>query len=290
MKFSLKKFQIDISVTRIANIHYFEFTKQYHTYEDSHHFRELVYVDSGSIMVNAEGYQGTLLQKQLIIHKSDEMHSLSCIGDEAPNVIIIGFECSCEKLDCFSQAPVQLSDDLIKLLTGIIKEGRTVFLPPYDLPNLRNMKKRKSFPFGADQLIKLKLENLLIELVRSKESLYFSQDNEHLDMKAEEICTYITNNFSERITLNELCFIFSTNKSTLCKSFKDSYGDTIINYINKLRIKEAKRLMRKGELNLTQISEAVGFSSIHYFCNVFKSIEGKSPTKYIDTIKAKLDS
>ena len=141
MEFKLKRFVTSVNVTRIANIHYFEFTKKYHTFKDSHPFRELVYVDNGSIHVEAEGYSGKLLKNQLITHRENEIHSLTCSDDNAPNVIIIGFECKAKCLDAFSVSPATLSHEEQRLLTNIVREGRAVFLPPYDVPNVKNMKK-----------------------------------------------------------------------------------------------------------------------------------------------------
>ena len=106
MKYKLKKFEKAIEVTRIANIHYFEFTKQYHTFEDHHDFRELIYVDSGLINVESENYSGVLNKNSLIIHKAGEIHSLTCFNENAPNVIIIGFECKAPELDMFSTKPL----------------------------------------------------------------------------------------------------------------------------------------------------------------------------------------
>lgn len=288
-EFKLKEFNIDLSVTRMANIHYFEFTNKYSTFKDRHPFKELIFVDSGSITVEAEGYSGALGTKELLIHKENEEHSLSCVGSEAPNVIIIGFECECERLDPFSTAPVPLSDDLIKTLTEIIKEGRSVFLPPYDVPNLKDMKKRKSYAFGSDQMLKLKLEIFLIELVRTLESETYRTKDAKPDKKTEEICQYLNDHYKEKISLDNLCFLFGTNKTTLCKNFKDAYGETIVSYINRRRIKKAKSLMREGELSLTQVAFASGFSSIHYFSKTFKLHEHRSPSEYISTVKAKLD-
>ena len=288
-EFKLKSFDTTLTVTRMANIHYFEFTKQYSTFKDRHPFKELVYVDSGSITVDADGYIGELSSRELLIHKANEEHSLSCIGQEAPNVIIIGFECECEKLNAFSEKPYYLSDDLIKILTEIIKEGRSVFLPPYDVPNLKDMKKRKNMPFGADQILKLKLEIFLIELIRSIENESYRVTSVRPDKKTEEICAYLGAHYKEKITLDNLCFLFGTNKTTLCKNFKDAYGETVINYINRQRIKKAKKLIREGEMNLTQVSMASGFSSIHYFSKTFKAFEKKSPTEYLSTIKSKLE-
>ena len=111
MEFKLKRFKKVMEVTRIANIHYFEFTKEYHTFNDGHPFCELVYVDDGTISVNAENYSGNLKKNQLIIHRSGEVHSLKCSENDAPNVIIIGFECKDYELDVFSSTPAELSPE-----------------------------------------------------------------------------------------------------------------------------------------------------------------------------------
>ena len=226
----------------------------------------------------------------LIIHKTGETHSLTCPQDSAPNVIIIGFECKADELDSFSEKPVILEDEQQKILTEIIKEGRTVFKAPYDVPNLKDMKKRKDYPFGADQMIKLKLEMLLIELVRSKKTVNVGLEGESFDPKTYEIYSYVKKNFKGKITLDELCFLFGTNKTTLCNSFKKAYGDTVIGYINYLKIKEAKKMLREGQYNLTEISQMLGFSSVHYFSHLFKKQQGVSPSDYIKTIKSRLEA
>ena len=84
--------------------------------------------------------------------------------------------------------------------------------------------------------------------------------------------------------------MFGTNSTTLCNTFYNTYGKTIISYVITLRIKEAKRLMRSGNYNLTEISSMVGFSSIHYFSKIFKQYENQSPTAYIKTVKSKFEN
>lgn len=289
MKFKLKSFENVIAVTKIANIHYFEFTNKYHTFEDCHAFCELVYVDNGEIHIDSDGYTGALSQNQVIIHKALETHSLTCLDDVAPNVIIIGFECKSNILESYSSNPVTLTKECIRLLTDVVKEGRNVFLPPYDIPNLRDMKKRKDYPFGADQMIRLKLETFLIEMIRSCEPDKSNSELNDLDTKTADIHKYICENFREKINLDELCFLYGTNKTTICKNFKSAYGDTVINFINKLKIKEAKKMLREDKYTLTQIASALNISSVHYLSRMFKSYVGISPLEYIKTIKSKLD-
>ena len=289
MKFSLKTFKTELTVERIANIHYFEFVEKYHTVDDSHSFCELLYVDNGSIMVKSENYTGLVSHNQLIIHRSDETHSLMCKEDVAPNVIIIGFECKCDKLEYFSRKPVTLSGEHKKMLVEIMQEGINTYEPPYDTITL-DMKKRKNPIYGSDQMLKLKMESFLITLIRdfgvADESLKKVSDEAS---KVQGVCQYINEHFTEKILLDNLCFLFGTNKTTLCRNFKDTFGLSINEYINSLKAKEAKRMFREGELSITQISEKLGFNSVHYFCRFFKKATGKSTTQYTKSIRSRLD-
>lgn len=290
MEYSLKSFITPVTITRIANIHYFEFTNQYHTTPASHNFCELLYCDRGTITVDAENYKGIVSDNQIIIHHPNEMHSLCCDEDAAPNVIIIGFECSCDELDYFSHTPVTLSVEQKKMIADAMKEGMSVYAPPFDLPNIPEMKKRDDFPFGADQMIKLKLEALLISLIRGNKQLHSTHSSEvHQQSRIEAIHQYITENYTEKILLDNICFIFGTNKTTLCKDFKSEYKTTVLNYINSLKIREAKMLLRQNNLSVTEISEKLGFNSIHYFSRLFKKATGHSPKEYSTSIRSKFD-
>ncbi len=290
MQYTLKEFITPVYIGRIANIHYFEFSNHYHTKVDYHDFCELLYIDRGEITVSSKNYNGTLHNNQMIIHRPNEMHSLSCDGDVAPNVIIIGFECDCPEIEEFAHSPVTLSPEQIRMLADAMKEGMSVYAPPYDNPNTYNMQKRDVFPYGADQMIRIKLELLLISLIRENaQHTNISRYEVHDQTRIEEIYKYITENYREKILLDNICFVFGTNKTTLCKEFKQRYKTTIINHINSVKIKEAKALLREGKMTVTQISEAVGFNSHYYFIRTFKSQIGLTPKEYQKSIKAKFD-
>ena len=289
MKYQLKKFKTEFTVSRIANIHYFEFTTQYQTIKESHNFYELLYVDNGEITVDADNYKGVLSDNQLIIHQPNEIHSLACNTGIAPNVIIIGFECNLNELKSFSHKPFTLSAGLKKTLSEIMQEGMSVFEPPYNTP-IKDMKKKEVYPFGADQMLKLKLEMFFINLIREiREPLYKPDTITQTASKLEDIYRYVTEHYNTKITLDNLCFLFGTNKTTLCKSFKQEYGITVFNYINKLKINEAKMLLRENKLSVTEISEKLGFNSIHYFSRMFKMFEHQSPSEYVKTIRSRLN-
>ncbi len=291
MQYIQKDFEIAVSVTRIANIHYFEFTDQYKTHSDAHNFCELVYIDKGALLIESEGFSGILTDGHMLIHRAGEMHSLSCSGGLAPGVIIIGFSCDCPLLSTFSETPTALSQKEKRLLSEILKDGMSVYMPPYDMPNTVDMKKREFYPFGADQLLKNHIEELLISLIRrKKEEGSFLDVSDSGNTVVSHITQYINEHFTERITLDSLCFLFATNKTTLCRDFKSEHGKTVLEYINALKIKEAKRLLRTQKYTATEVADLVGYSSLHYFSRTFKCITGISPKHYFETVIARLEA
>lgn len=314
MKFVLKDFKIDLDITRLANIHYFEFTPNYHTHDDSHGFCELVYIDKGNIEVASDHYVGGLYQNQMILHGANQRHSIICNERTAPNIIIIGFECASQSLDSLTYAPLLLTDELQKMLAEIIKEARAVYLPPYNVPNQKNMKKRKSFAFGSDQLIKNYLQIFLIKCLRlkatqtvgataqktgaglQKSSASVQKSGAHSKHKLSlrnktqiyEIREYLNENFRQRITIEELCFLFNTNKTSLSVGFQQEFGQTIVDYLNTLRIDYTKSMLREGNYTLTQIADSMNMSSVHYLTTLFKRIARMSPTEYLRTLRETL--
>ena len=289
MEFVLKSFKMDLKITRLANIHYFEFTSNYHTVNDSHEFCELVYVDKGNIEISSDHYTGILYQNQMILHGANQNHSLTCNEEIAPNIIIIGFECKSEALDGLTRSPLTLTEDLQKMLAEIIKEARAVYLPPYNVPNLKNMKKRKEFAFGADQLIKNYLQIFLIKCLRlfeeTKSSSIASKKEDVEKSQIYEVKRYLDENYRQKITLEELCFLFNTNKTSLSVHFKQAFDKTIIEYLNALRIKNTKALLREGKYTLTQIADLMHMSSVHYLTALFKKHTGMSPTEYLRSMQ-----
>ena len=288
MGFVLRSFKSDLKVSRLANVHYFEFTPNYHTVDDSHGFCELVYVDKGNIRISSDHYTGSLYQNQMILHGANQNHSLTCDEAIAPNIIIIGFECDAPALDALTRAPVTLTEELQKTLAEIIKEARTVYLPPYNVPNLKNMKKRKEFAFGADQLIKNYLQVLLIKCLRIALEIGAEKTSKNLaENKSQiyEIQRYLDENFRQKITLEELCFLFNTNKTSLSVKFKQAFGKSVVEYLNQLRIQYTKSALRKGEETLTQIAYSMNMSSVHYLTALFKKHVGITPTEYAQRMK-----
>lgn len=284
MDFKLKKLESVISVPQIANVHFFQFPKGYQTLDDKHPFVEMIFVGTGSIAVNSDGYNGTLGKNELLIHPANCRHSFSCPKRAETTLIILGFTCFSDKLEYFANKPVRLDEAQVKQLAEIVREGRNVFAPPYNVP-VYDMVKKKNTSFGSEQMLRSLIEGFLIGLIRKYEFFENSDSTQDTTFTANEIIQYIDNNFTEKIAIEELAFLFRTNRSTLCKTFRTATGKTLGEYISDKKIEKAKSLLARGDKSITQIAEHLNFDSVPYFCKFFKRCTGLTPSEYQKTVK-----
>ena len=91
---------------------------------------------------------------------------------------------------------------------------------------------------------------------------------------------YIRKNFRRDIKLDDIAATLRYNKFYLCRVFKEVTGQTMQNFILELRINNAKILLKKTEMPLTEIVYGCGFSSQAYFCHIFKSKTGMTPLQF----------
>ena len=279
MDFKLKQMDSVLLVPKIANVHFFEFPKGHETPPDKHPFCELIFVSSGTMRIESEEYTGKLKKTEMIIHSANRIHALACPKNEQTTVIIVGFECFSDKLAYFTKKPVSLNETEIKQLAAIVKEGRNVFAPPYNVPVYDMVKKKKQI-FASEQMLKSQLEIFLLELIRKYEFFESEEDSEENDFAIGEIVEYIDNNFLEKITLDELAFLFRTNRSTLCREFKLFTGNSPIAYIAEKKIETAKEKLKNRKKTITQIADELQFESVPYFCKFFKKQTGLTPAEY----------
>lgn len=74
--------------------------------------------------------------------------------------------------------------------------------------------------------------------------------------------------------------VLGITPSRVYELIKEEYHLTFKQLINKLRIAEAKRLLKETDLLVTDIALNLGFNSVSYFNNLFKRFEGKTPSEY----------
>ena len=214
----------------------------------------------------------------MIIHGANETHALSTYKNKKTTIVILGFECNCQLLNFFSSNKVRLDEHEKKQIARIVKEGRNVFAPPYD-KILYDMRKKENQIFGSEQLLRSLIENFLIELIR-KHVLAKNEEYDGEVKRFDEIVAYVNAHFLEKITLDELAFLFNTNRSAFCKEFKAQTGLTFVNYVACKKTEKIKDLLTKSNKSVAEISAQLGFDSSAYFCRFFKKQTNLTPKEY----------
>ncbi|MEH7503071.1 response regulator transcription factor [Neobacillus drentensis] len=108
----------------------------------------------------------------------------------------------------------------------------------------------------------------------------FARQNQQEDLNMKKLIQYISEHYAEPLTLTEVAKHFHFNPSYLSSYFSTHNKESFIEYLNRIRIEEATKLLIQGTESISEISGMVGYSDHSYFCKVFKKIKGSSPSQY----------
>jgi YesN/AraC family two-component response regulator len=95
-----------------------------------------------------------------------------------------------------------------------------------------------------------------------------------------EAVTYIRFNIDQPLSLNRLADTLGVHPSYLSRAFKKALGMTLIDYINKLRIEEAKYVLDHSNKSIAEAALSVGYNDPNYFSKVFHKLEHVTPHEY----------
>lgn len=286
-----------IIVDKLVTIHYFEFEKDYRFSGEAHQFWEFLYVDKGEVDILA-GTKGYKLQKgDIVFHSPDEFHSVKANGKTAPNIMVVSFNCSSPSMNYFKSNKIfNLSSYQINLLSKIFCEGQKTFSTNLNYFYKELVKKEASDEFASEQLIKLYIELLLIDIIRSDiKNENCSRIDTVVKEKMEndvvdEIINFMKENIHDNFTFDFICKKFFIGETHLKTIFKKKTNEGVMAYFHRLKMEEAKKLIREKEYNFSQIAEILGFKSIHYFSRCFKKFTNMTPSEYATSLKSRIQS
>lgn len=98
--------------------------------------------------------------------------------------------------------------------------------------------------------------------------------------KIQHVARYISENFTEPLTLDDAARMACMEKTYFSKRFKALTGFNFSSYITQLRLSAARQLLLNSEMNISEIAALTGFSGSNYFGDVFLRAYGISPTEY----------
>jgi len=167
-------------------------------------------------------------------------------------------------LSCFSQPIIHLTEEYYNKI--------------HRLTELITKNTEDKFIYLADIL------NILILLAKKHDESYNLLQIPVLD----PIIKYISDNFTQIQSLDDISKALHINKNYLCALFKRKTGMTVSSYINMLRIHLASTLLVNTNLSVDDIGFQCGFHSTSYFCRTFKKFLDQTPSEFRQSSKANI--
>ena len=268
--FNYSNISSSLDISEIYTKFYQEKGTNYNFSGEKHSYWELTYVDKGELLTTIDGVSYHLKQGDLIFYAPMQFHTQSTFEKISSSYLTINFKMNFNHADLLCNKIFSLQRDSYFIVTKLIEELSNDNLYSNDL----------SLCY---------LKQLIIQMLRLDNSHFHSKPTTHMQQTYEnellnDILLYIDNNIYEKISVSTLCEHFCISTSMLHSLFRKNMNNTAKNYINELKLSKSKELIRNSTHTLSEISEMLGFSSIHYFSKKFKSYFNISPTEYSKSI------
>lgn len=268
--FNYSNISSSLDISEIYTKFYQEKGTNYNFSGEKHSYWELTYVDKGELLTTIDRVSYHLKQGDLIFYAPMQFHTQSTFEKISSSYLTINFKMNFNHADLLCNKIFSLKRDSYFIVTKLIEELSNDNLYSNDL----------SLCY---------LKQLIIQMLRLDNSHFHSKPTTHMQQTYEnellnDILLYIDNNIYEKISVSTLCEHFCISTSMLHSLFRKNMNNTAKNYINELKLSKSKELIRNSTHTLSEISEMLGFSSIHYFSKKFKSYFNISPTEYSKSI------
>jgi len=129
----------------------------------------------------------------------------------------------------------------------------------------------------------------LIEILRMLSSLsdvellheqpYQNKFSEREQSRLRRIYAHVDKNYHQKIELREVAEISNMSKEAFCRYFKKVSNYTFIEFLNRYRISQSKRLLMSGN-SVSEACYQTGFESLSYFSRTFKKVTNETPRDF----------
>ncbi|MBR4629512.1 MAG: substrate-binding domain-containing protein [Treponema sp.] len=126
-------------------------------------------------------------------------------------------------------------------------------------------------------------QNQIQEILKesAKENAAPESNASRTRLNAMQITDYLTKTINEMTDIEKMAKHFMVSRSYLCRKCKELTGQSVQQLHEKMKVEQAKNMLKSGNFTLAKISSMLGFSNQNYFSNVFKKNTGSSPKNWL---------
>lgn len=130
-------------------------------------------------------------------------------------------------------------------------------------------------------------ENFMNWILSLHEKINNQWDTNKNKQKMQQAVEYIKENYNNDLNMAVVSNDISMNYSLFSYSFKQYTGSNFVNFLKKIRMKEAQRLLVDTDMRVIEISKKVGYENEKHFMKTFKTYCGVSPSEYRKNMRFK---
>lgn len=241
-------------------------------YEESYPFWQLFYVSRGEVWVRRDGKEERVSEGQVIFRAPEKKSTMVYPSDGVLYMGIIDFFCQSAETSFFEDKVITLTPKEKGIISAIIKEASAL---KNDNASL------------LPELISSELEAFLVRLYgRLNNLLPLPEDSEKINSKNQvsetvvKINSILEEHRFSTISVEEIASILSETPNVIMKRYKKEMNESIMEHFLNLKLQTAIQLINTSNMNFTEISELLSFSSVNYFSKFFKKRMGMTPTEY----------
>lgn len=237
---------------------------------EHHNFWELTFIDNGSLQTTLDNEVYQLQDLDLILYAPGQHHTQSNTSAHSCSYLTILFDMELPDDFLVTNRVYHAHRDIHNALNNFIKVSSNEMLYDNEL----------MLCYLKEMIIKILQYDFLSSSPVASSPMQQKFESEILN----EIILYINDNIYEQLTIEEICHKFSISRSSLQTLFKNNLNIAPKQYISNLKLSKSKLLIKESIYTISEISNRLGFTSIHYFSRRFKQEYGITPTDYAKTI------
>lgn len=243
-------------------------------YEENYPFWQLFYVSRGQMSIVRGGKTEVIYEGQIIFRPPHKTSAMIYPDNCELYLGILDFICPGKAITSFGEHPITLDGKERQTLEELIREAALFY------------KKLPSETLWTE-LVSAKLESFLVHLYGRQKGIFSSEgksEKSNTKNNVSETVSRINDLLEERrfsnITIDEIAAAIKESPNVIMKRYKKEMNESIMEHFLTLKLHTAMTLILSSDMNFTEISDLLGFSSVNYFSKFFKKRTGMTPTEY----------
>ncbi len=238
---------------------------------ESHDFPELVYYARGEVWGVRDGVDNFFREGEMTLIPPGTFHKKKKPSD--CEGWIISFASRSPMLEGLYNQTIALTGEEREELAAIFSLGLRCFR--------KNPQGGMMLSSEADVYmltgLKKRLELFLLGLHRRYGREVAEEQRQDI-AEVARVCILLSEHIAENLTVEQIAALANISVSKLKRLFREKGG--VLHAFIRMKVERAKGMIRAGQMNFSEIAQALGFASLHYFSRTFKNVTGISPSRF----------